>query len=70
MTELPESVSIALTISPERVVLPLPAGPCEVVMPENIHRLIELLNLQWLLQNRDRTNVKNPIEDLAIRVNL
>ena len=37
-------------------------------MPENIHRLVELLNLQWLLQNRDRTNLKNPIEDLAIRV--
>src|SRR5580704_10971504 len=37
-------------------------------VPENIHRLIELLNLQWLLQNRDRTNLKNPIEDLAIRV--
>jgi hypothetical protein len=37
-------------------------------VPENLHRLIELLNLPWLLQNRDRTNLKNPIEDLAIRV--
>jgi hypothetical protein len=37
-------------------------------VPENIHRPIELLNLQWLLQNRDRTNLKNPIEDLAIRI--
>src|SRR4029077_333764 len=35
---------------------------------ENLHRLIELLNLQWLLQNRDRTNLKNPIEDPAIWV--
>jgi hypothetical protein len=35
---------------------------------ENLHRLIELLNLQWLLQNRDRTDLKNPIEDLAIWV--
>jgi hypothetical protein len=35
-------------------------------VPENLHRLIELLNLQWLLQNRDRTNLKNLIEDLAI----
>ena len=24
---------------------------------ENLHRLIELLNLQWLLQNRDRTDL-------------
>jgi len=37
-------------------------------VPENIQRLIELLNLQWFLQNRDRTNLKNPIEDLAIWV--
>ena len=37
-------------------------------MHENLHRLIELLNLQWLLQNRDRTDLKNPIEDLAIWV--
>src|SRR5215831_19539345 len=38
------------------------------VVQENLHRLIELLNLQWLLQNRDRTDLKNPIEDLAIWV--
>jgi hypothetical protein len=37
-------------------------------MPENLHSLIELLNLQWLLQNRDRTDLENPIEDLTIRV--
>jgi len=41
-----------------------------VLCPENLHRLIELLNLQWLLQNRDRTDLNNPIEDLAIRVTL
>src|ERR1700738_1302777 len=29
---------------------------------------IKLLNLQWLLQNRDRTDLKNPIEDLTFRV--
>ena len=39
-------------------------------VPENLHRLIELLNLQWLVQNRDRTDLKNPIEDLAIPGNL
>ena len=44
------------------------SSPARAVVPENLHRLIELLNLQWLLQNRDRTNLKNPIEDLAIRV--
>jgi hypothetical protein len=37
------------------------------VVPENLNRLIELLNLQWLLQNRDRADLKNPIEDLAVR---
>jgi hypothetical protein len=37
-------------------------------MPENIQRLIELLNLQRLLQNCDRTDLKNPIEDLVIRI--
>ena len=37
-------------------------------MPENLHRLIELLNLQWLFQDRDRADLKNPIEDLAVRV--
>jgi len=37
-------------------------------VPENLNRLIELLNLQWLLQNRDRADLKNPIEDLAVRV--
>ena len=35
---------------------------------ENLQRLIELLNLQWLLQDRDRTNLKDPIQDFAIRV--
>jgi hypothetical protein len=34
---------------------------------ENLHRLIQLFNLQWLLQNRDRTDLKNPIEDLTRR---
>ena len=47
----------------------LSSPDCRFV-PENLHRLIELLNLQWLLQNRDRTDLKNPIEDLAIRVTL
>jgi hypothetical protein len=37
-------------------------------VPENLHRLIELLNLKWLLEDRDRTDLKNSIEDLAIRV--
>ncbi len=37
-------------------------------MPENLHSLIELLNFQWLFQNRDRTDLENPIEDLTIRV--
>ena len=39
-------------------------------MSENLNRLIELLNLQWLLQNRDRADLKNPIEDLAVRVTI
>ena len=38
------------------------------MLREKLHRLIELLNLQWLLQNRDRTDLKNPIENLTIRV--
>src|SRR5271170_5999769 len=42
--------------------------PAWAVVPENLNRLIELLNLQWLLQNCDRADLKNPIEDLAIRV--
>ena len=42
--------------------------PAWAVVPENLNRLIELLNLQWLLQNRDRADLKNPIEDLAVRV--
>src|ERR1700751_1560502 len=52
----------------QRFQILLLSSPAWVVEPENLHRLIELLNLQWLLQNRDRTNLKNPIEDLAIRV--
>jgi hypothetical protein len=44
------------------------SSPAWAVVHENLHRLIELLNLQWLLQNRGRTDLKNPIEDLAIRV--
>jgi hypothetical protein len=32
------------------------------LVPENLHRLIELLDLQ----NRDLTDLKNPIEDLAL----
>ena len=43
-------------------------SPAWVVVPENLDRLIELLNLQWLLQNRDRADLKNPIEDLAVWV--
>jgi hypothetical protein len=43
-------------------------SPAWAVVPENLNRLIELLNLQWLLQNRDRADLKNPIEDLAVRV--
>jgi hypothetical protein len=42
--------------------------PARTVVPENLHRLIELPNLQWLLQNSDWTNPKNPIENLAIWV--
>src|SRR6202011_2968880 len=42
--------------------------PALAVVHEHLHRLIKLLNLQWLLQNRDWTDLKNPIEDLAIRV--
>jgi hypothetical protein len=42
--------------------------PDREVVPENLHRLIELLNLQWLLQNRDQADLKNPIQDLAVRV--
>src|ERR1700751_5273482 len=52
----------------QRFQILLLSSPAWVVVHENVHRLIELLNLQWLLQNRDRTNLKNPIEDLAIRV--
>src|SRR4029077_9189314 len=44
------------------------SSPFLAVVQENLHRLIKLLNLQWLLQNRDRTELKNPIENLAIRV--
>src|SRR5207244_3139704 len=44
------------------------SSPARAVVPEKLHRLIELLNLQWLLQNRDRTDLKNPIEDLPMRV--
>ena len=43
-------------------------SPAWAAVPENPNRLIELLNLQWLLQNRDWTDLKNPIEDLAVRV--
>jgi hypothetical protein len=41
-------------------------SPARTVVPENLDRLIELLNLQWLLQNRDRADLKNSIEDLAV----
>ena len=44
------------------------SSPAWAVVHENFHRLIQLFNLQWLLQNRDRTDLKNPIEDLTIRV--
>jgi hypothetical protein len=30
---------------------------------------MEPLNLQWLLQNRDGTDLKNPIEDLVRLLN-
>jgi len=39
------------------------SSSASAVVHENLHHLIELLNLQWLFQNRDRTDVKNPIED-------
>jgi hypothetical protein len=42
--------------------------PAWAVVPENLDRPIELLNLQWLFQDRDRADLKNPIEDVAIRV--
>jgi len=38
------------------------------LVPEHLDRLVELLNLQWLLQNRDRTDLKDPVEDLTVRV--
>jgi len=38
------------------------------VVPENLDRLIQLLQLQRFLENRDRTDLKNPIKHLAIRV--
>jgi hypothetical protein len=44
------------------------SSPAWRFVPENLYRLIELLNLQWLLQNRDRTDLKNPIQDFAIRI--
>jgi len=43
-------------------------SPAWAAVPENLNRLIELLNLQWLFQDRDRADLKNPIEDLAIRI--
>ena len=43
-------------------------SPAWAAVPENLHRLIELLNLQWLFQDRDRADLKNPIENLAIRI--
>ena len=42
-------------------------SPAWAIVPENLHRLIELLNLQWLSSDRDRADLKNPIEDLAVR---
>ena len=44
------------------------SSPAWAVVHENLHSLIQLFNLQWLLQNHDRTDLKNPIEDLTIRV--
>jgi hypothetical protein len=46
----------------------LPSSPACRFVAENLYRLIKLLNLQWLLQDRDRTNLKDPIQDFAIRV--
>jgi hypothetical protein len=43
-------------------------SPALAVLHEQFHRLIKLLNLQRLLQNRDRTDLENPIEDLTFRV--
>jgi hypothetical protein len=34
------------------------SSPGWAVVPENLNRLIELLNLQWLLQNRDRADCR------------
>src|SRR5262245_36620667 len=44
------------------------SSPAWAVVHENLHSLIQLFNLQWLLQNRDRADLENPIEDLTIRV--
>jgi hypothetical protein len=57
--------TLQLHEKPRTLLLEFPAW---AVVPENLNRLIELLNLQWLLQNRDRADLKNPIEDLAVRV--
>jgi hypothetical protein len=40
-------------LKPRALLLEFPAW---AAVPENLHRLIELLNLQWLLQNRDRAD--------------
>jgi hypothetical protein len=44
------------------------SSPACRFVAENLYHLIELLHLQWLLQDRDRTNLKDPIQDFAIRV--
>src|SRR5258707_12578383 len=35
---------------------------------EDFYRLIELLDLERLFQNRYRTNLENPVENFAIRI--
>jgi hypothetical protein len=37
-------------------------------VPEDLDDLKKPINFERLLQNRDRTDLQNPIEDLAIRV--
>ena len=60
---------LKVTLQPrQRFQILLLSSPAWAVVHETLQRLIELLNLQWLLQNRDRTDLKNSIEDLAIWV--
>jgi hypothetical protein len=38
------------------------------IVPENLHGLNQLLYFQRLLQNCDRTDLKNSVKDLAVRI--